>query len=330
MRATTSTATTIRRPAFRWANTGKKAPLKRNNFGASVGGPIWQDQTFFFASYEGAAAAPGHSAEQHGVFSRRSGRTLRGVGNASAVALLGIIPLPNSGNNFVGFTPGPVQIDQCTMDVLQQYWAARISCTASMRSRRTCGRSRRCRATRIPGFGDHRNAHRQILTLNETHIFNPKLVNEARLGFNRIAIAFNPNFTADPRTFSIADGEQANAAIPQTTITDIGLTIGGPSGFPQGRDDTLGVLSDTVTLLKGKHTIKFGGEFRRFLEASFAGDTGSVTFATSAGTTGAAGAISSPTGRRAPSAFSRTSSTTACTSTRWAALCRTTTRRRRG
>ena len=32
---------------------GEKAPLKRNNFGASVGGPIWKNHTFFFASYEG-------------------------------------------------------------------------------------------------------------------------------------------------------------------------------------------------------------------------------------------------------------------------------------
>src|ERR1035437_943138 len=32
---------------------GRKAPLKRNNFGAAIGGPIWRDHTFFFGSYEG-------------------------------------------------------------------------------------------------------------------------------------------------------------------------------------------------------------------------------------------------------------------------------------
>src|SRR5271170_1100551 len=31
---------------------GEKAPLKRNNFGAAVGGPIWKGHTLFFASYE--------------------------------------------------------------------------------------------------------------------------------------------------------------------------------------------------------------------------------------------------------------------------------------
>ena len=34
-------------------------------------------------------------------------------------------------------------------------------------------------------------------------------------------------------------------------------------------------------MLKGKHTIKWGGEFRRYLVASFAGNIGTLTFTTS-------------------------------------------------
>ena len=68
-----------------------------------------------------------------------------------------------------------------------------------------------------------------------------------------------------------------NVGMPQTTISDVGFTVGGPSGFPQGRDTTTGVLSDTVTMLKGKHQIKWGGEFRRYLLYSFAGNIGSMT-----------------------------------------------------
>ncbi len=33
--------------------TGAKLPLKRNNFGVSVGGPVYRNHTFFFFSYEG-------------------------------------------------------------------------------------------------------------------------------------------------------------------------------------------------------------------------------------------------------------------------------------
>ena len=131
----------------------------------------------------------------------------------------------------------------------------------------------------IPGFGDHRNAHRQVLTLNETHVFSPSVVNEARLGFNRIAISFNPNTPLNPADYHIGDGITTPVGIPQITVSDLGLVFGGPSGFPQGRTDTFGVFSDTATYLKGRHSIKFGGEFRRFLGANFNGDTGTITYA---------------------------------------------------
>lgn len=266
---------------------GAKAPLKRNNFGVSVGGPVWKGHTFFFASYEGLRQHQG-ILQNSTVFTPAQRAYITGIGNPAAVALLNLIPLPNSGNNFVGFTAGPVQIDQGTLDVLQVLGSkdqlhAFYAFQADVRTEPAL------QGDTIPGFGDHRNAHRQVLTFNETHIFTPNFVNEARVGFNRIAIAFNPNVTTSPGSISIIDGQQAQSGIPQTTFSDIGLTIGGPSGFPQGRNDTLGVVSDTATLLHGKHTIKFGGEGRRFLDASFAGDTGTLTFATSTGTSGAAG-----------------------------------------
>ena len=274
---------------------GHKAPLIRNNFGISVGGPIWKDRTFFYASYEGLrqqqgilqnstvlsdAATTSVNASGQTVYSPNQRAAVAAAGSPAANALLAIIPLPNSGNNFVGFTPGPVQIDQGTMDVLQiinqkDQLHGFYAFQADQRIEPAL------QGDTVPGFGDHRDAHRQVGTLNETHIFSPSFVNEARLGFNRIAIAFSPNFVTPPGTYDIADGQGVNAGIPQTTFSDIGLTIGGPSGFPQGRDDTMGIFSDTATKLKGKNTIKFGGEFRRFLEASFTGDTGTLTYATS-------------------------------------------------
>ena len=266
---------------------GAKAPLKRNNFGVSVGGPVWKGHTFFFASYEGLRQHQG-ILQNSTVFTPAQRAYITGIGNPAAVALLNLIPLPNSGSNFVGFTAGPVQIDQGTLDVLQ-ILGAKDQLHAFYAFQDDVRTEPALQGDTIPGFGDHRNAHRQVLTFNETHIFTPNFVNEARVGFNRIAIAFNPNITTSPASINIIDGQQAQAGIPQTTFSDIGLTIGGPSGFPQGRNDTLGVVSDTATLLHGKHTIKFGGEGRRFLDASFAGDTGTLTFATSTGTTGAAG-----------------------------------------
>jgi hypothetical protein len=259
---------------------GAKAPLKRNNFGAAVGGPIWKDHTFFFASYEGLR-------QQQGILQNATVLTpaqqAQIAANATqfpaAAALAKLIPLPNSGNNYVAFTPGPVQIDQFTGDVLQQLGAkdSLHGFYAFQKDVRT-EPSLQYTTASIPGFGDHRNAHRQVLTFNETHIFSPSLVNEARLGFNRISIAFNPANLIDPTSVHIGDGLSGPVGIPQIVISDISLSFGGPSGFPQGRSDTLGVFSDTATLLRGRHTLKFGGEFRRYLAASFGLSIGAITY----------------------------------------------------
>jgi hypothetical protein len=254
-----------------------KAPLKRNNFGAAVGGPIWRDHIFFFGSYEGLRQHQG-ILQNSTVFSTAQRAAIAATGKPSAKAQLAVVPVANSGNNYVAFTPGPVQIDQYTGDIL---WQIRPSDSlhgfyAFQSDVRT---EPNLQGDTIPGFGDHRNAHRQILTLNETHIFKPNLVNEARLGFNRINIAFNPNTLLNPANFFIGGGLTGNVGLPQTTISDLSLTYGGPAGFPQGRADTYGVFSDAATYLKGRHSIKFGGEYRRFIGASFASDTGTLTYA---------------------------------------------------
>ncbi|HEX4650688.1 MAG TPA: carboxypeptidase-like regulatory domain-containing protein, partial [Granulicella sp.] len=255
---------------------GDKAPLIRNNFGASVGGPIWRNHTFFFASYEGLRQHQG-ILQNSPVLSNAERAAVMAAGMPAANAMLAVIPIANSGNNFVAFTPGPVSIDQYTGDILHQ-----INDNDQLHGFYAFQKDVRTepalQGDTVPGFGDHRNSHRQVLTINETHVFSPSLVNEGRIGFNRLAIVFAPNTLDNPASFGIGDGLNGPFGLPQTTLSDRGLVFGGPAGFPQGRTDTLGVVSDAATWLKGKHTVKFGGEFRRFLEASFSGDTGRLTY----------------------------------------------------
>ena len=259
------------------ANTGAKAPLKRNNFGGSVGGPVWKGHTFFFFSYEGLRQRQG-ILQNSPVFTQaqQTAFAANAAANPIAAAFAALIPLPNSGTTYVSFTPGPVQIDQYTGDVLQQL-GQNDSLHAFYAFQKDVRTEPALQGDTLPGWGDHRAAHRQIGTLQYVHVFNSNVTNEARLGFNRIAIAFNPANTISPASLGIVDGLTGNIGIPQTTITDGGFTVGGPSGFPQGRDTTTGVLSDTVTMLKGNHQIKWGGEFRRYLLYSFAGNIGTLT-----------------------------------------------------
>lgn len=260
----------------------KQAPLKRNNFGAALGGPIWRDKTFFFLSYEGLIQRQSLTLNS-GVLTVAQRTQVMSVGNPAAVALLPLIPLPNdpTGTRFIGSAAGPVTVHQGTADILHQFSAKDTlhGFYAFQSDNRT---EPNLQGNTVPGFGDSRSAHRQVLTLNETHVFSSRLVNEARLGFNRIYIAFTPSFQVNPADYKIGDGVTTALGLPQMTITDISLNFGGPSGFPQGRTDTLGVLSDTATYLMGKHTLKFGGEYRRFLNANFTSDTGTIGFNTTA------------------------------------------------
>jgi hypothetical protein len=259
------------------ANTGDKAPLKRNNFGGSVGGPVWKGHTFFFFSYEGLRQHQG-ILQNSPVFSPTQQATFAANATADpiAAAFAALIPLPNSGADYVSFTPGPVQIDQYTGDVLQQI-GVNDSLHGFYAFQKDVRTEPALQGDTLPGWGDHRQGRRQIGTLQEVHLFSPTITNEARIGFNRIAIDFSPANLINPASLGIVDGLTGNVGIPQTTITDTGFTVGGPAGFPQGRDTTTGVLSDTVTMLKGKNQIKWGGEFRRYLLYSFAGNIGSLS-----------------------------------------------------
>jgi len=258
----------------------RQASLIRNNFGGALGGPIWRNHAFFFASYEGLRQHQGLTLSS-GVLSAAQRAQATAVNNPATVSLLPLIPLANdaTGTRFNGIAPGPVNTDQYTGDGLIQLGQA-DTLHAFYAFQKDVRTEPNLQGNTVPGFGDHRNAHRQVLTINETHVFSPKLVNEARLGFNRISIAFIPNNQSNPVDYHLGVGVNAPIGIPQITITDLSLNFGGPSGFSQGRTDTLGLFSDTATYQAGRHSLKFGGEFRRFLNANFAGDTGTIGFNT--------------------------------------------------
>ena len=255
----------------------------RNNFGGAFSGPIFKDRTFFFLSYEGLRQQ--QSLLFNGTVlspAQRASLAATPVGPAYA-QLVNLIPAGNNatGTVFQGSSPGPVKTDQFSGDLFHTI-STKDNVHAYYAWQQDARTEPNLQGNTIPGFGDHRTAHRQIGTINEVHIFSPNVVNEARIGFNRIAIAFVPSTPENPLDFGIQNGVAYNNALPQITVQDIGLNFGGPSGFPQGRFDTGGVFSDTLSWNRGKHTIKAGGEFRRFIGSSFAQTPGILTFSSTA------------------------------------------------
>jgi hypothetical protein len=262
----------------------------RNNFGGALSGPvpfILKDKAFLFLSYEGLRQTQALLLTSNvPTLAQRAQFANSPVGPAYA-KLINLIPVGVETTSASGVTtavatgssPGPVKTDQYSGDglfnltptnTLHMYYAWQQDARTEPN----------LQGNTVAGFGDHRTAHRQIGTINDVHIFSPNVVNEARLGFNRIAINFADSFTAVSSDYGIPNGVSAAIGLPQISVTDLGLNFGGPSGFPQGRSVTTGVFSDTLNYLKGKHSIKTGGEFRRFEGNNFSNTAGVVNFTT--------------------------------------------------
>jgi carboxypeptidase family protein/TonB-dependent receptor-like protein len=261
----------------------RKPPFKRNQFGGNFGGPIFKDRTFFFFSYEGLRQRQGLTLNSNVLTDAQRAS----VTNPTVRRLLDFIPRATSvgvGSDglpvgqFQGSGTAPVDLDQWTGDVSHN-----LGANDRVHGYYAIQRDKRgepiLQLNTLPGFGDTRQSRRQIFTLNETHTFSPTLVNEARLGFNRIRITFTPNAQLNPVDFNINSGVTDPIGLPQINVTGFNLNIGGPSNFPQGRSDTTAVFSDTLSYLRGAHSFRFGGEFRRFYNNNFTLDPGAFTFA---------------------------------------------------
>ncbi|HUI56535.1 MAG TPA: TonB-dependent receptor [Bryobacteraceae bacterium] len=256
-----------------------QSPFKRSNFGADGGGPIRKNKTFFYLTYEGLRQRQGITINQPVLTDAQRQQAIT-IGNPTVTKLLPLIPTVNSGSNlFVGSATAPVDIDQGTANISHDF-NQNDRLNTYFAFQRDLRQEPTLQGNNIPDFGDTRQSHRQILTVNETHVFSPDLVNEARAGYNRIFITFTPNALLDPTAFDMNVGVSGDVGLPQVTVRDIGLNFGGPAGFPQGRGDYTAVLSDTLSYIRGKHSIKIGVEARRFDGNNFASTPGTLAFNT--------------------------------------------------
>jgi len=253
-----------------------QSTFNRKQFGVNLGGPIAKNRSFFFGSYEGLRHLQGVDLNSGTLKVAQSA----GVTDPLAKRLLAFIPQANdsSGTRVISSALTPVNLDQYTIDnrnTLRQnddlhfYYAYQ----------RDLRQEPNAQGNTVAGYGDTRGGRRQVMTVNETHVFGPALVNEARFGYNRLNISFNPNTLVDTGALGINVGQTQNPiALPEIRITGPGLDIGGPAGFPSGREVTTFAGGDTATYLHGNHIIKFGGEVRRVKHYSFNGDPGLATY----------------------------------------------------
>jgi hypothetical protein len=123
--------------------------------------------------------------------------------------------------------------------------------------------------------------------LSETHIFSPALVNEFRLGYNRLHSSrfqfnYDQNVSASVGIPGVPYTQGSNnGGLPQLTFNDMS-TLGSPTYLPSNEIQNTYTVSDTLTYIDGNHTFKFGGEFRpeEFTIYQPADPRGSLSFGT--------------------------------------------------
>lgn len=271
---------------------GAKIPhLEKNNFGASFGGPIRQNKTFFYAVYEGLQENLGFTANDlvpaagcHGaagaVITEAACPTLGlapgnsvTIANADIAALLSLYPNPNNGANSYLFGPstnvgvnyGQIRLDQSfspsdTFVARYTIDSANVNSASNQGIPITSG-------TAFPQFRGGGKDLDQFITLSETHIISLSMSNTARLAFSRTNFGSFPiNVGSLPAGIEpfIAGRPFGSFAITNLTGVGSGRLVGPPDSLHLQNIYSFG---DDLYYQQGKHSLRFGTLVNRFNEA---------------------------------------------------------------
>ena len=259
--------------------TPQPHPFRRQQFGGSVGGPIKRGQTFFFGVYEGF--------RQHQEVDLNSlvptGAQRASVTDPIVLGLLPLIPhatvVDAAGNGrYIGSAPANVNIDRWTVDVRHRLRPGN-SLEGFFGGEYVDSNEPTSAGNSIPGFGQVSHPSAYILTITDTQVYGARGVNELRFGRNKLNGGTYPASTLNPSDYGIRDGVADPIGLPQMIVAG-DLNFGGPGPLPQGRHDTSYILNDTYTYMTGRHALKFGGEYRYFINDNFAQGTGTFNFPT--------------------------------------------------
>jgi hypothetical protein len=238
--------------------------FRRNVFGGAVGGPIRKDKTFAFANYEGFRQSLGLSD-----LSLVPDNTSRANAVASIQPLLALWPAAN-GAEILTSTGSPSGIAEAfsnpTQRIREDFGTARLDQNFTDRDSLaivyTADDSEAHSPTNNPITQVDIFLREQVVSLSETHIFSPNVVNKATFGFSRGAFYFSSGTTVNLPSW-VNNGQPVGAI-----VVGGGTTLNGASQITNGGTNAgsnlhaarnLYTESDQVTLSRGKHLFSFGG-----------------------------------------------------------------------
>jgi hypothetical protein len=295
-----------------------KAKLRQNVFGGTLGGPIMKNKLFFFVDYQGIVQRTGGgssinvapAAWRTGDLSSL-GVTIRDpntcanprdittcqafaggiipanrIVNPVAKALFAdakLYPLPVSINptSKVGVLPVITagKVDSHQFDVKLD---ARLGDKDSISGRYSFTNYEQANAQgSIPAIPTSAQFSRpQNIAINWTRTITPRLINEARVGFNRAVFITNNAYD----WAGVGDGNQklgipGGQVVPgiSSIAMGSGLTNIGAVGTNEDNVPNTFHYGDNLTWLNGRHTFKMGGQLQRYQQNRYyAGNNGAL------------------------------------------------------
>jgi Carboxypeptidase regulatory-like domain/TonB dependent receptor len=259
------------------------SPLRNQNYGGSVGGPIWRDHTFFFIAYEEqkfiigesntvtepspayvteALAVLANAGAAYGTYapvtpSQISQNILSTLWDPSVIANLPATPDNYSSNApEIGYSHNlVVKLDNNFSEKsrLSARWFFGQGYADAPDCIFVCGY--------LPEYFQTVPSHIQNFDTVWNYVLRPNLTNQLAAGASFFTQGFvDADHTQDVLALTGLDTGSTLSGSPQITINgfdSIGITP------ISGRNDITGQIADTVSWTVGKHQLRFGLEYRR-------------------------------------------------------------------